>query len=151
MAESPGHDTLHEDTLQHDRLGSQSDRAPSKGLHALIIEDDLIAGLGMQMALAPLGFKSFAFASTPRQALEQARLRRPDLMTVDIHLLYGDGPQAVREIERVLGDLAVLYVTGAPPLESALDGRELICKPFGVADVQAAYERLRHPDARAGV
>jgi CheY-like chemotaxis protein len=117
-------------------------RSP-QGLHALIIEDDLVSGLGMQMALTPLGFSSFAFASTQMQALEQARLRRPDLMTVDINLLHGDGPDAVREIESVLGDLAVLYVTGAPHISPALDGRELICKPFGLADVQAAYARLR--------
>jgi DNA-binding response OmpR family regulator len=122
-----------------------------EGLHALIIEDDLVSGLGMQMALAPLGFTSFAFASTASQALEQARLRRPDLMTVDINLLHGDGPQAVREIESVLGDLAVLYVTGAPHVAPKLDGRELICKPFGMADVHAAYGRLRKPGVAATV
>jgi CheY-like chemotaxis protein len=123
----------------------------AEGLHALIIEDDLVSGLGMQMALTPLGFTSFAFASTALQALEQARLRRPDLMTVDINLLHGDGPQAVREIEDVLGDLAVLYVTGAPHVAPGLDGRELICKPFGMADVQAAYGRLRKPGVGATV
>jgi CheY-like chemotaxis protein len=115
------------------------------GLHALIVEDDLVSGLGMQMALTPLGFKSFAFAGTQLQAMEQARLRRPDLMTVDINLLHGDGPNAVREIESALGDLQVLYVTGAPNAAALLDGRELICKPFGLADVRAAYARLSRP------
>jgi DNA-binding response OmpR family regulator len=118
-----------------------------EGLHALIIEDDLVSGLGMQIALAPLGFSTFAFASTSVQALEQARLRRPDLMTVDINLLHGDGPQAVREIESALGLLSVLYVTGAPELAATLDGRELLRKPFGVADVHAAYARLRRTGA----
>jgi ActR/RegA family two-component response regulator len=112
------------------------------GLHALIIEDDLVSGLGMQMALTPLGFSSFAFASTQLQAIEQARLRRPDLMTVDINLLHGDGPDAVREIESALGDMRVLYVTGSPTAGPTLDGRELLCKPFGLADVQAACARL---------
>jgi CheY-like chemotaxis protein len=121
---------------------ADGDRLSPQGLHALIIEDDLVSGLGMQMALTPLGFTSFAFASTPIQALEQARIRRPDLMTVDINLLHGDGPEAVREIESALGDLRVLYVTGAPNAGLLLDGRELVCKPFGVADIQAAYARL---------
>jgi CheY-like chemotaxis protein len=134
MAESP----------RYDRRGPtpQDGGLSPRGLHALIIEDDLVSGLGMQMALTPLGFSSFAFASTQLQALEQARLRRPDLMTVDINLLHGDGPEAVREIESALGDLKVLYVTGAPNAGSMLDGRELLCKPFGMADVQAAYGRL---------
>jgi ActR/RegA family two-component response regulator len=125
MAESPRHEPLSPD-----------------GLHALIIEDDLVSGLGMQMALTPLGFSSFAFASTQLQALEQAQLRRPDLMTVDINLLHGDGLDAVREIESALGGLRVLYVTGSPNAAGTLGGRELLCKPFGVADVQAAYARL---------
>jgi CheY-like chemotaxis protein len=120
----------------------EDDRLSPPGLHALIIEDDLVSGLGMQMALTPLGFTSFAFASTPMQALEQAHIRRPDLMTVDINLLHGDGPEAVREIESALGGLRVLYVTGAPNAGPLVDGRELICKPFGVADIQAAYARL---------
>jgi ActR/RegA family two-component response regulator len=145
MAESPAHPTPPHQTSQHERFRRQDNGLLSQDLHALIIEDDLVSGLSMQMALTPLGFTSFAFASTPRQALEQARLRRPDLMTVDIHLLDGDGPQAVRDIEGVLGDLAVLYVTGAPHIAPALGGRELLCKPFGVADVQAAYGRLRRP------
>jgi len=122
--------------------GAPSDPDLPPGLHALIIEDDLVSGLGMQMALTPLGFSTFAFASTPMQALEQARMRRPDLMTVDINLLDGDGPQAVREIEGALGGLAVLYVTGAPQVAATLHGRELLCKPFGVADVHAAYARV---------
>jgi CheY-like chemotaxis protein len=118
-------------------------RDDPEGLHALIIEDDLVTGLGMQIALTPLGFSSFAFASTALQALVQAQLRRPDLMTVDINLLHGDGPQAVRAIENLLGDLTVLYVTGAPDSAPALGGRQVICKPFGLADVHAAYARAR--------
>ena len=67
--------------------------------HALIIEDDMIVGLGMQSVLDEIGFGSFAFASTARQALEQARLRRPDLVTVDIGLLDGDGLAASRALQ----------------------------------------------------
>ncbi len=130
--------------------GRATDGLASQGLHALIIEDDLVSGLGMQIALTPLGFSTFAFASTPMQALEQARLRRPDLMAVDVNLLHGDGPQAVREIERVLGALAVFYVTGAPNAAATLDGRDLILKPFGLADVHAAYARLRRPGVVEG-
>ncbi len=136
-------------TAPPDRSGRHDDSHSSQDLHALIIEDDLVSGLGMQIALTPLGFSTFAFASTPLQALEQARLRRPDLMTVDINLLQGDGPQAVREIENALGGLDVLYVTGAPQIAPTLNGREVLCKPFGLADVQAAYARLRRPGATA--
>jgi ActR/RegA family two-component response regulator len=109
-----------------DRSGREGDdpSPQNQDLHALIIEDDLVSGLGLQIALTPLGFRTFAFASTPLQALEQARLRRPDLMTVDINLLQGDGPQAVREIESALGGLDVLYVTGAAQIAPTLNERD---------------------------
>jgi CheY-like chemotaxis protein len=59
--------------------------------HALIIEDELVVGLDLQEVLSDLGFGSFAFASTARQAVEQAHLHRPDLVTADLELLTATG------------------------------------------------------------
>ena len=44
---------------------------PESSPHALIIEDEMLTGLTMQMALAEVGFQSFAFASTAEQALNR--------------------------------------------------------------------------------
>lgn len=121
----------------------------TKGLHALIIEDEIIAGVGMQLTLSDLGFDSFAFAGTAYQALEQALIRRPDLVTVDVRLLDGDGVEAARMIQDAVGPAPTIYVTGDP---AALAGRSqaiVVEKPFSLVDMARAYERARALSAAA--
>ena len=107
--------------------------------HALIIEDEMIVGMGMQSVLAEIGFGSFAFASTAYQALEQARLRRPDLVTADIGLLDGDGLAACRALQAEFGPLPIIYVTGQAADLDQEPGLTVVAKPFTAADIVSAY------------
>ncbi len=107
--------------------------------HALIIEDEMLVGMGMQAMLAEIGFQSFAFASTARQALDQARLRRPDLVTADVALLDGDGLEACRALETAFGPLPTIYVTGHDMSRVGGLGLTIVAKPFTSADIAAAY------------
>jgi len=111
------------------------------GLHALIIEDEIIAGVGMQLVLTDLGFDSFAFAGTAHQALEQALIRRPDLVTVDVRLLDGDGVEAARQIQGAIGRAPTVYVTGDPKALAHRPDVVVVEKPYGPADMARAYER----------
>lgn len=108
------------------------------GGHALIIEDELILGMGMQSMLAPLGYTSFAFASTALQALEQAKLQRPDLVTVDVNLMHGTGMEAVRTITDACGPTSIIYVTGDPSALDGIDGAVIVRKPFSPGDMARA-------------
>ncbi len=117
-------------------------------LHALIIEDEMITGVGMQFMLSDLGFASFAFAGTQAQALEQALIRRPDLITVDVGLLDGDGLAAARAIREAIGPSPTLYVTGDPravhEAKREHDGDMVVLeKPFMPDDLATAYARLQ--------
>jgi CheY-like chemotaxis protein len=109
--------------------------------HALIIEDDMLTGLEMQSVLSGIGFDSFAFASTAFQALDQARLRRPDLVTADIGLLDGDGLEACRALEAECGPLPIIYVTGQAGAEPE-PRRAVVDKPFSAADIARAYAQV---------
>jgi len=115
----------------------------SDGLHALIIEDEIIAGVGMQLVLSDMGFQSFAFAGTAYQAIEQARRRRPDLVTVDVGLLDGDGVSAAREIERTIGPSPIIYVTGDVRALAHEPGAIVVEKPFTSLDMARAYVRAQ--------
>jgi len=114
----------------------------ANGGHVLIIEDEMLVGMDMVHCLSQIGFGSFAFAGTEIQALEQARLQRPDLVTVDVRLLNGDGRSAAGALMQELGELAVIYVTGDP--EALADTPDLVVveKPFGRLDLEAACRRL---------
>ncbi len=119
------------------------------GGHVLIIEDELILGMGMQSVLTPLGYTSFAFASTASQALEQAKLQRPDLVTVDVNLMHGTGMEAAKTIIDACGPTPIIYVTGDP---SALDGVSdvvIVRKPFTPSDIARACASLAPSAASA--
>jgi CheY-like chemotaxis protein len=112
------------------------------GRHVLIIEDEMLVGMDMVHHLSGIGFDSFAFAGTELQALEQARLKRPDLVTVDVRLLDGDGRAAAGALTRELGELAVIYVTGDPEALADTPGLVVVEKPFGRPELEAACRRL---------
>lgn len=106
--------------------------ASSQRPHALIIEDELISGMAIQLQLAELGFRSFAFAGTELQAVEQAHLCCPDLITVDVGLLDGNGIDAVDTIVRACGPMPVVYITG-DRRRVAREGAVVIEKPVSLA------------------
>ncbi len=122
---------------------STSQAVSERGLHALIIEDDMIVGLDLQAHLSELGYASFSFASTADQAVEQARLRTPDLATADLGLMDGDGLSAVSAVEAECGPTPTLFITGDPErAQAAHPGRVVISKPFRASDLHQALARL---------
>jgi len=114
---------------------------PSDRPHALIIEDELIIALGLQAQLSELGYRSFAFAGTERQALEQALLKCPDLVTVDVGLLDGSGLAAADAILAACGPLPVVYVTGDAAAACGRPG--LVEKPVSDQALAAAIIAAR--------
>lgn len=113
------------------------------GLHALVIEDELLAALGLQTMLGDLGFGSFAYAATEMQAVEQARLRCPDLVTVDVGLLDGSGVGALEAILGACGPLPVVYVTGAGAALKGRTAEAIVDKPVSLGALKAAVEAAR--------
>jgi response regulator NasT len=114
----------------------------TRGGHVLIIEDEMLIGIDVLNCLATLGFETFAFASAETQALEQARLKRPDLVTIDVGLLNGDGLSAARALSREHGALPFIYITGAPEALGDAPGAVVVEKPFVHRDLEAACEKL---------
>jgi CheY-like chemotaxis protein len=116
--------------------------------HALIIEDELICALDLQAQLTDLGYGSFAFAGAELQALDQARLQRPDLVTVDVGLLDGDGLAAVDAILEFCGPLPVIYVTGNSGALVQRPDSVVLEKPVGAHALAAAVTRAKARPAR---
>ena len=109
--------------------------------HALIIEDELVVGLDLQAQLSELGFDSFAFAATEAQALEQARIACPDLITADMGLLVGDGALAVEAILAECGPTPVIYISGDRARLDRLVGQTTVEKPVTPKDLAQAVRQ----------
>lgn len=112
--------------------------------HVLIIEDEPLIALHLQETLADAGACSFAFAETEVEAVEKARVQRPDVITSDVRLREGTGPGAVQTIRDEWGPLPVIYMTGNPEScvsEDAL--ARVLVKPISNLAVLEAFRAMR--------
>jgi CheY-like chemotaxis protein len=82
--------------------------------HVLIIEDEALIALDIQDMLSTAGATTFSFAETEREAVDAARVRRPDVIMSDVMLREGTGPHAVEAIQGEMGPLPVIFITATP-------------------------------------
>ena len=78
----------------------------------LIVEDEPLIALDLEATLQTLGFDVCGRASNPREAVELATSRRPDLVLMDLYLEEGcEGTKAAKWLNDAC-DIPVLFVTG---------------------------------------
>lgn len=111
--------------------------------HILIIEDDPLIAMVLQDLLEDGRARTSSVAVTEGQAVEMARSRRPDIITSDVRLLEGTGPQAVARIHETLGNIPVVFLTATPqectPCEPP--GR-ILGKPFDPTELTSLVRSL---------
>ena len=107
------------------------------GAHALIVEDDLVSGLGVQHLLEELGYTAIE-AIDARHAIPILQSsRRIDLLVSDVGLPGMNGRQLAEVARETRPDLRVLFITGyaqnAAVRGGFLDhGMDMMTKPFAI-------------------
>jgi CheY-like chemotaxis protein len=111
--------------------------------HVLIIEDEMMIAEVLRSLLEDEGATSFDYAATEDAAVAAALAHHPDLITSDVKLLSGTGPQAVSLIHDQLGDIPVIFVTGTPEdcAPCSPPGR-VLQKPIDEREFAKAYREL---------
>jgi len=113
-------------------------------VHVLIIEDEALIALDLQWMLQDLGVTSTDIADTEAAAVSAAAAHRPDLITSDVTLRMGSGPNAVRAIQAVIGPVPVIYVTATPQLcENLAPNDRVLAKPLNESVFVCTFEELR--------
>jgi CheY-like chemotaxis protein len=82
--------------------------------HVLIIEDEPLIAMLIEMMVEDAGATSWEIAVTEEEAIAAAFAHHPDVITSDVNLLEGTGPNAVAAIHARLGVMPVIYVTATP-------------------------------------
>lgn len=112
----------------------------AKARHVLIIEDEILVAFEVEALLMEQGFTSFDIADSPADALALAMAHPPDLITADYRIVDGTGEEAVEAIQRHLGRIPVVYVTGnADQLEGRLT--PVVDKPISARRLREACVR----------
>lgn len=121
----------------------------------LIAEDETIIRLDLRELLESAGFEVCAEAQDGEEAVELARVRRPDLAVLDVKMPRLDGIEAAR---RILDDRPIPIVIVTAYGEQELVARAVeagvfgyLVKPFRETDLLPAIEtaRARHEELAA--
>ena len=111
--------------------------------HILIIENETLVALDLQTLLREAGATSFAFATTEADAMFQAHLHRPDIITSGVCLATGTGPAAIQSIRDRFGMIPVLFISGTPEDDIPREpGDAVFHKPFDHVEISAAFQDI---------
>lgn len=108
--------------------------------HALIIDENIAISRAIRGYLEPLGFNSFDHTWTEQQALQAARLRKPDIIVIGDDIETGSALNAARQISPD-SSIPVLMVSGDPGMASKR--LEQACSyegPFHLNQIEEAVE-----------
>ena len=124
---------------------------------ALIVENEPLIAIDLEATLRTLGLDVCGHASNPREAIELATSRRPDLVLMDVYL--DEGLQGIKAAKwlRDACDIPVLFVTGhsdpdtVARIREVLPGVHLCTKPVAPQRLAEAIADAtgRQPSRRA--
>ena len=110
-------------------------------MHALIIEDEVLAAESIEAALRALGYSSFDVAFSGTEARAAARARCPDLITADLGLVDGSGVDAVLDI-CLRKAIPVLFISARlDEIRRLLPGAIVVAKPFAPESIGQGLSR----------
>ena len=111
--------------------------------HVLIIEDEPLIAMHIEDVLSDHGATSFSFAETEAQAIEVARAKLPAIITADVRLRRGTGPQAVEAIVGEHGHVPVIFITATPEeCKPCNPPHRVLAKPIHEPTIAAAFREL---------
>ena len=100
-----------------------------RGGRVLVAEDEYFAALMLEAALTDAGIDVVGLAHTAADAVQLARLQRPDLVVMDIRLRgRRDGVEAALEIFEATGIRCIFATAHSDPLTKA---RAQVAEPIG--------------------
>lgn len=96
----------------------------------LIVDDALIMRLMLREILEAGGYKIIGEASDEEEAIEQYKRLKPDLVTMDLTLLSGNGMDAIINIKKIDPDARIVVVSAIDQDKTYLRANELRVKGF---------------------
>ena len=112
----------------------------------LLIEDDLVLGNGVRIALADQGF-DVIWVRRKEDALHQIDACVPELVLLDLGLPDGDGMSLMAYMRQQLKGIPVIILTARGTLQDRLSGLDAgaddyLVKPFVLAELLARVRAL---------
>jgi CheY-like chemotaxis protein len=109
----------------------------------LLVEDDPMAGAGLEELLKSEGFET-TWVRAAGEACEAARHARPEVAIIDINLPDGSGVDLVPLLRAEHGELPIVISTGHVELDHIDEESRILSlmKPYELSDLLAAIENV---------
>jgi DNA-binding response OmpR family regulator len=128
-------------------LSSQPEPVTNGHRHILVVEDDRDIAELISRSLATSGYE-VTVASRARDAIEQARTRQPDLITLDIYLPDADGFEVLQRLktDSATASIPVVIVSVMPDQREGLrlGAVDYLTKPIDPARLVFSVNRVLH-------
>lgn len=116
-------------------------------IRVLIVDDNDIARTMIREVLQSSGHQAVAEAESMDEALKAYEAHKPDLVTLDLSLVAGDGLAVLKAVRRMDGQAKVLVISGNSQKKIreqvlAAGACGFIEKPFENKDLLNAVSRL---------
>ncbi len=120
---------------------------PKKAVRVLIVDDAIFMRRMLGDILKSNGYDIVAEAANGKEAVDQYRKSKPDVVTMDIIMPEMGGIEAVKEIIKADRDAKILIVSAMGQQQLVVEAiqagaRDFIVKPFEASRVLSALERL---------
>lgn len=116
----------------------------------MIVDDEPLFRDYMRSKLdwAGHGFHICCEAANGREALEEAKINRPDLAFIDISMPFIDGLQLAELLKQTQPDISVVFVTGHSEFDYArqairLGAQDYLLKPFNKVEFSTTLQRVK--------
>ncbi|MHB8190238.1 MAG: response regulator transcription factor [Ferrimicrobium sp.] len=119
---------------------------PQRNQQILVVDDELPITELLQMALSFEGY-GVMVATSGREALENVRTNRPDLIVLDVMMPDLDGFQVLKRLREERNDIPIVFLTARDAIEDRVEGLRLgsddyLTKPFSLAELTARIEAV---------
>jgi CheY-like chemotaxis protein len=105
----------------------------------LIVDDSLVVRKAVSRLFACAGFTICGEAEDGKQAIEEAKQLRPDLVVLDFSMPIMDGIQAAKVLKQILPDVPIILFTGHA--SAALEKEAVVA---GIASVVSKDQDISH-------
>lgn len=113
----------------------------------MVVDDSEIIRLKISEVLSSEDFEIVGTAKNGLEALEQFKLYRPDVMTMDITMPMMDGIETIKKIVALDDKVRILVISALADKATLLKAMSLgaygfLCKPFNEYTLTEAIEEL---------
>lgn len=116
-------------------------------MRVMVVDDSEIIRMKVTEVLSSENFEIVGSAKNGLEAVEQFKLLKPDVMTLDITMPMMDGIETIRKIMDTNADVRILVVSALADKSTLLKAMSLgaygfLCKPFTDISLAEAIEEL---------